>query len=132
MKNSQLIIIVVVIVGSMVGMHYLDRSALPVVPANVIVDGSSLGKTYARSLVTTYADAWEVAAADIEQGKPVGDAMSNMQTKWKAARIEDFTKGVVPEFAKILPEGAEPKTTEKAHEVAKLWRDFAKGLRGAK
>jgi hypothetical protein len=92
------------------------------------VSGQALGRAYAPLLLASYGEAWLAAARTLEEGKPVAAAQQTLQDTWKAARVQAFTEHVVPSFALVLPEGAEPASPEKRAEVVKLWRDFAHGL----
>jgi hypothetical protein len=105
----------------------------PTPPAPVAAaDGVALGRSYAPVLASTYGDGWTAAADSLEKGGTVGDAQKALQDTWRDARERAFAARAVPAFARVLPEGAEPSTPEKRAEVVKLWRDFARGLKGGK
>jgi hypothetical protein len=96
------------------------------------VDAVTLGKTFAPKLAAALADGFEAAATMIAAGTSVTDADNSLKTKFAAARNEAFKASVAPEFSKILPEGQEPKDPATREAFAKIHRDFASGLRGAK
>lgn len=114
------------IVAAMLFVYHERFSPKPDSPA---VDGLKLGQAYAPVVAASLADGWDAAAAAIEQGKTVLESQNALQTTWAASRIKAFSATVAPEFSKVLPEGSEP--FDRAS-LAKLWRDFAKGLRKAK
>lgn len=90
--------------------------------------GEALGRAYAPVLVTTYANAWVVAAETLEQGKSIADAQRALQESWKEGRVKAFTAQVQPRFSTVLPDGVEPSDRVKRAQVAELWRSFARGL----
>lgn len=96
------------------------------------VSGATLGRGYALVVTSTLGEAWNIAAQAVVDGKSVAEARKDLQDYWLAARTKTFTATVIPEFSKVLPEGTEPKSTEDRAAVAKLWRDFAKGLKGGR
>ena len=99
-------------------------------PHDHAINGVALGKAYAPTLAGTYADAWVAAARALEEGKAVADAQKAMQDTWQAERIAAFKKDVEPGFSLVLPAGTEPTDAARRAEVVRLWRDFAKGLKG--
>ena len=96
------------------------------------VNGAALGRAYAPLVVSSLSDAWLAAAQTVGDGKSVAEAQKTLQETWQAARVKAFTANVAPGFAKVLAEGAEPKNTEERDAVVKLWRDFARGLKGGR
>jgi hypothetical protein len=122
-----------VAIFTLVGFMAYDRMNPPQ-PAGPdrAVNAVALGKTYAPTLAATYASGWDDAAKAVEDGKTIADAQKALQDTWKAARVAAFTKDVQPGFALVLPEGTEPSDAAKRQQIAQLWRDFAKGLRGGK
>ena len=96
------------------------------------VNGVALGKAYAPTLASTYADAWDVAAKTLEDGKTVAEAQKALQDAWRDARVKAFRAEVLPGFGVVLPEGTEPTDPAKRAQVAELWRSFAKGLKGGR
>jgi hypothetical protein len=126
--------VAVIYLGYQVG-HLAAPAAnvIPSPPAPVAAaDGVALGRSYAPVLASTYGDGWTAAADSLEKGGAVGDAQKALQDTWRDARERAFAARVTPAFARVLPEGAEPSTPEKRAEVVKLWRDFARGLKGGK
>lgn len=122
--------LVLILTGVVAYDHFHDpRGAAP---AAVAVDGARLGRAYAPTLAPALADGWDAAAAAIEGGKSVADAQESLQATFKAGRIKQFAEKVAPDFASVLAEGSEPKDAPARAEVAKLWRSFAKGLRGGR
>ena len=91
-----------------------------------------LGRSFAPAAASNLGDGWLAAADALEQGKTVADAQAALQAAWQDARIKAFAAKVAPEFARVLPEGAEPTDPAKRAEVVKLWRDFAAGLKGGR
>lgn len=96
------------------------------------INAVALGKAYAPTLSSTYADGWIKAAEAIESGKSIAEAQKALQDSWKEARTAAFTRDVTPGFSLVLPEGTEPGDPAKRQQVGQLWRDFAKGLKGGK
>jgi hypothetical protein len=109
--------------------HRIHRPVRPPSPVPTVT-GQVLGRSYAPLLLSGYSDAWLAAAQTLEEGKSVADAQTALQETWKAARVKSFTDHVAPSFGLVLAEGDEPSTPEKRAQVVKLWRDFARGLRG--
>lgn len=119
------------VVVLMTGVVALDPSSPVRAPVpSAPVDGYKLGRAYAPTLAPALAEGWLAAADAIEAGKSVGEAQEALQSAFKAARVRAFSARVVPEFARVLPEGAEPEDAAARARVARLWRDFARGLRG--
>lgn len=96
------------------------------------VDGVALGRSYAPVFLGTYAAAWDVAADQLVAGKSVPEVQKAMVAAWKDARYKAFDQKVTPAFSKVLPEGTEPRDDSHRREVARVWHDFAKGLRKGK
>lgn len=111
--------------------HLAPRRA-DVTDAVKAVDGAALGRAFAPTLAATLSDAWLAAADAIAKGKGVAEAQGVLQDAWKKARIDAFVAKVAPEFAKVLAEGTEPRDDAQRAAVAKLWRDFARGLKGGR
>ncbi len=97
-----------------------------------LVDGKALGRSYAPLAASTLAEGWSAAADAIDQGKSVAEAQAVLQATWKEARVKAFAAKVSPGMGVVLPEGTEPNDPVKRAEVAKLWRDFAAGLKGGR
>jgi len=123
---------VVLLAGVMLFDHYSPREPGPSPAPAAAVNGVALGRAYAPSLASTYADAWVSAAQALEEGKGVGDAQKALQETWHEARLKAFQAEVQPGFALVLPEGTEPADPAKRAQVAELWRSFAKGLKGGR
>lgn len=104
----------------------------PPVPSPNAVDGRAAGRKFAATMPATFADAWLAAAEALDAGKSIADAQAALQTAWQAGRSQSFEALVAAEFAKVLPEGAEPATPAQRAAVAQLWRDFAAGLKGGR
>lgn len=102
------------------------------VPQPAAIDGKALGRVYGPIVLASLSDAWLVAAQTISDGKSTAEAQKALQDSWQAARVKAFTANVAPQFSKVLAEGAEPTTPAEREAVAKLWRDFAKGLKGGR
>lgn len=96
------------------------------------IDAVTLGKNFAPKLAASLADGFETAATMIAAGTSVTDADNSLKTKFMSSRNDAFESVVAPEFAKVLPEGQEPKDAATREAFAKIHRDFASGLRGAK
>jgi hypothetical protein len=96
------------------------------------VDGAMLGRAYAPVVVATLSDAWNAAADALGRGQTVAQAQAALQQNWQAGRTKAFAASVAPEFAKVLPEGSEPKDDAQRAAVVALWRAFAKGLKGGR
>jgi type IV secretory pathway TrbL component len=101
-------------------------------PGPAGVDGVAIGRAYAPKLVATYATAWDQAAGALETGKTVGDAQKAFQETWAAERAKAFAADVEPGFSRVLAAGQEPADPAQRSAVTRLWRDFAKGLRGGR
>ncbi len=97
-----------------------------------LIDGVTLGRQYAPILVNTYSLAWDTAADNLAQGKTVSESQKAMQDTWKALRLKAFDLKVTPVLSQVLPEGTEPRDQAHRAQVARLWHDFAKGLRRGK
>jgi hypothetical protein len=120
--------LVVLVLAGVVLFDHLTYHRAPTPPPVPTVNGQALGRAYAPLLLASYSEAWLAAAKTLEEGKPVAEAQKALQDTWKDARVKAFTNEVGSSFARILPEGEEPTTSEKRAEVVKLWRDFARGL----
>ncbi|WP_435018925.1 hypothetical protein TA3x_000915 [Tundrisphaera sp. TA3] len=130
-RDSMNSILIVVLIGIVGYDHFIkDRHAAPALPA--AVDGAALGRDYAPTLAPALADGWEAAASAIEGGKSMGEAQATLQSAFKAARVKTFTEKVAPAFARVLPEGEEPRDATARADVARLWRGFARGLKGGR
>jgi hypothetical protein len=123
--------ILVVTLASVVVYDHVIAPRLPN-PAVQTVNGITLGKKYSTVVLTDLSDAWTGAAQSVSDGKSMAEAQKTFQDQWQAARTKSFSAIVAPEFAKVLPEGAEPKSPEDRAAVVQLWRDFAKGLKGGR
>ena len=104
------------------------KTSLPPGPPT-IVDGEKMGRAYAPTLASALSEGWTAAAEAVESGRSVAEAQDAMQAAFKAARVRSFSATVAPAFARVLPEGSEPKDDVQRAEVARLWRDFATGLK---
>lgn len=124
--------LVLVLSGVVVYDHLVKPYASPTVPVARKVDGAALGRAYAPVVTATLAEAWLAAAKTLEDGKSVADAQSVLQETWRSGRTDHFKAKVAPEFDRVLAEGKEPKDAEERAAAAKLWRDFAKGLKGGR
>ncbi len=96
------------------------------------VDGATLGRAYATTVVATLSDAWNAAADALVRGQTMAEAQATLQQNWQAARAKAFVASVAPEFARALPEGDEPKDDAQRDAVVALWRAFARGLKGGR
>ena len=92
---------------------------------------TATGHSYGIKLASTYADAWELAADEVDQGKPIASVQADMQAAWKTARTASFADTVEPRLGAILPAGAEPDAATRPA-VSKSYRDLAAGLRSIK
>lgn len=92
--------------------------------------GEQLGRTFGPKLAASLADAFDTAATMIAAGTSVSEADNTLKTKFVTGRNDVFKTLVAPEFAKILPEGQEPRDAATRAAFAQIHRDFAKGLRG--
>lgn len=106
-----------------------DTGGHPPTPPAPSVNPLTVGKEYAPLIVLTYADAWDVAATAMENGKSVADTEKVLQETWVAGRTRAFHDKVEPILAATLPPGTEPADPAKRAAIAAEWRDFAKGLR---
>lgn len=122
--------IMVLAIGGVVAYdHFVPREA----PSNPeTVNGHSLGQKFAKTMAPTFADGWLAAANALEQGKSMADAQAALQTTWQTARSQSFAQQVGPDFNRVLPEGAEPTDPTQRAAVVRLWRDFARGLKGGR
>ncbi len=111
--------------------HIAPRHIMTLSPTKP-VDGAAIGRAYATTIAATLADAWRAAADAFASGKTVGEAQAVFQDSWKKARGDAFVARVAPEFAKVLPEGSEPKDAAQRAATVALWRDFARGLKGGR
>ena len=119
--------LMVLAIGAVVAYdHFVPREA----PEVESINGATLGKKFARTMAPTFADGWLAAANALEQGKSMADAQAALQTTWQTARSQSFAQQVGPEFSRVLPEGAEPTDPTQRAAVVRLWRDFARGLKG--
>lgn len=100
-------------------------------PAPVVTDMTSVGRSYGAVLASTYADAWEKAAASVDAGKPMATIQADLQAVWLASRTAAFGEKVEPVLSAMLPAGTEPTPSNRAA-VSASYRDFAEGLRGVK
>ena len=74
---------VLLLAGVIVFDHLSPRVAPSPEPT---VNGETLGRAYSPILAATYATAWEAAAQEIEQGKPVAEAQQVFQSTWQDER----------------------------------------------
>ncbi len=123
--------LLILLTGIVVYDHVLEWGGPGTPPSpDARVDGRKLGRGYAAALADTYADAWDAGAAALEQGKSVAAAQKTLVETWKRARASVFKTQVAPAMARVLPEGHEPGDPAVRAAVVKLWKDFARGLRG--
>ena len=123
--------LLVVLTGTVVFDHVLAWNGPGTTPSRgPRVDGRILGRGYAAALAGTYADAWDAGATVLEQGKSVGEAQKTLVDTWKSARANAFGSQIAPAMQRVLPEGVEPDDPAVRAAVVKLWKDFARGLRG--
>ncbi len=122
-------VLVLLMGGVIVYDHFVPRDP-PDRPS--LVDGKALGRSFAPLAASTMAEGWIAAADAIEKGKSVAEAQAALQAAWKDARVKAFAAKAAPGLGVVLPEGAEPGDPAKRAEVAKLWRDFAAGLKGGR
>lgn len=94
-------------------------------------DAVKVGHGYGVTLAKTYASAWRKAADDVDAGKSIDEAQSNLQSAWEASRVAEGTKQVTPMFAAIIPEGSEGDSTSRPKWTATA-RQFATGLESVK
>jgi hypothetical protein len=104
----------------------------PPSPPAPTVDAATTGRQFVPILGSTYGDAWLAAADAMEQGKSVPEAQKILQDKWKDARTKEFLAKVKPVFEAVMPEGEDPGDPAKRKAIAELWRDFGRGLKGAR
>ena len=121
-------VLVLMIGGVVVYDHFSPRFPAPAPRA---VDGKALGRAYAPEVASCLGDGWLAAADALDQGKTVPEAQAALHNAWQAARTRAFAAKVVPDFSRVLPEGAEPTDPARRAEVVRLWRDFASGLKGS-
>lgn len=124
--------VVVLAFGIGFGWEYYKNRPTPGPAPTPTVDAVTLGKTFAPKLAASLADGFETAATMIAAGTSVKEADESLKVKFQASRNDAFKTMVAPEFAKVLPEGQEPKDPATREAAAKIHRDFASGLRGAK
>jgi hypothetical protein len=96
------------------------------------VDGAGLGRAYAPTVVASLSEAWSAAADTLEKGKTMVEAQETLHETWQKSRSKTFVATVVPQFAKVLAEGNEPKDDAQRARVVALWREFARGLKGGR
>jgi hypothetical protein len=101
-------------------------------PGGDDVDGAKLGRDYAPALVAVYSDAYEAAAALLEKGATMKQVQDSFVASWQKARVAKFEALVEPSFLRVLPEGTEPRDAAHRAAVVKLYRDFARGLKGGR
>ena len=118
-----------------------EAAAIALLAAGVVGFDTESKPTFAKFEVSsgphvvqfaTLSEAWDAAADALVQGKTVAEAQATLQQTWKAARAKAFVASVAPEFAKVLPEGAEPKDDAQRAQVVALWKAFATGLKGGR
>lgn len=120
------LIAVGILLATLVGFDLVARRSPP---ARTPV---ALGRAYATTVTVTLADAWIAAAAALEKGQTVPQARTTLQDAWQAERSRAFVADVAPAFARILPEGADPKDAAQRSAIAEAWREFARGLKGGR
>lgn len=125
-------VLVVLLTAALAWHMWRERTPTPGPTPTPTVDAVTLGKQFAPKLAASLADGFETAATMIAAGTSVTDADNALKTKFATGRNDAFKSLVAPEFSKILPEGQEPKDPATREAFAKLHRDFASGLRGAK
>lgn len=97
------------------------------------IDAAALGSEFVPKLAASLADGFD-AGADTLEGSDgtVAAAIEKQKVVFADARAAAFEKAVGPAFALIVPDGKEPESRGSRIELARAWRDFAKGLRRAK
>ncbi len=104
---------------------------VPVPTPTPVVDTVSIGHAYGVTLAHTYGDAWLKAADDVDAGKTITEAQTDMQTSWAAARADEGARLVTPILTAIIPQGSEGDTTSRP-KWSKAARDLATGLKVVK
>ena len=97
------------------------------------VDAVALGREFGPMLSVSLADGFEAGASVLEA--PDGTVAAGIEKQKQvaeAAKDAAFEKRVGPAFALIVPDGEEDTSQTKRSALARLWRDFARGLRKAK
>src|SRR6185312_14513710 len=95
-------------------------------------DLAAVGAAYRGPLAEVYAAAWDDAAAVLERGGSVGQALATLAKSWDDGRTKLFDARITPALEAILPAGTpEPQIgPARRRELAKAYRDLAAGLRG--
>lgn len=94
------------------------------------IDAVALGAEFAPMLAVALADGFEAGATVLEgPGGSVALGIEKQKEVAEAAKDRAFEAKVGPAFALIVPDGAEPTDQYKRAELARVWRDFARGLR---
>jgi hypothetical protein len=102
-------------------------------PDSASVDAAALGREFGPMLAVALADGFEAGAATLESpGGSVAAGIEKQKEVAESAKDRAFERKVGPAFALIVPDGDEPKEQSKRSELARVWRDFARGLRKAK
>ena len=102
------------------------------IEAQAATGAIAVGKSYAPSLVASYASGWDAAANALESGASVLDSQRALQDTFLKARQQAFALKMTPALNRILPEGSEPADPAMRKAVAGYWRNIARGLRNAK
>jgi hypothetical protein len=110
-----------------------SRGCLPSSPTPSPAPGPAstfqeLGRAYGPALASAYADAWAGFATQIAAGLTVDQALTALETDWKARRQGLFEARLTPALEKIVPGGKDP-TTEQRAALATAARDLAAGLK---
>lgn len=94
--------------------------------------GEKLGREFGPKLAASLADGFETAATMLAAGTSAKDADDALKAKFQANRWKAFAEAAGPTFDAVVPAGSEPKDAATREAFAKLHRDFARGLRGAR
>jgi hypothetical protein len=92
-------------------------------------EGVTLGRGFVHPLAEALAEAFDAHAAALEAGKSAGEANEALKAAFHHARARAFANHAADAFARLVPNGSEPKDDATRKAFAALHRDFARGLR---
>lgn len=87
------------------------------------------GRNYGSTLLQSFAETYEQAAADLLAGKAIPDIDKAFPATWNAKRataLQDNLK----KFAELMPDPTKP-TDDQRKALAQAWKDYAAGVRAA-
>lgn len=94
------------------------------------IDAQALGREFAPKLAAGLAEGFDAGAEVLESADgTIAAGIEKQKAVFLASREKAFERLVGPAFALIVPEGKEPDSRSTRIELARAWREFAKGLR---